>query len=349
MGRLLPLLAALSPSLAFATTYPMTLHKVVDDQGIHAVAYRYLAPKGWKVDTKLGWTDAILQPTIFAAQADSPDRRFGYSFLPGLDLPFGGTTGGHGMRGPISGQRSGVQPPSRLSDWLLQSVKGNKDMDDVRIVRRTDQPLSPAQLGEHRSFGMVSTLEIAFTRGGRPMFEVMSARMDGLVAGNPNAEFQAFNGDWEVVDAFAVYGPKGEERKAMRFFSLAVPTYTATPAFIKARGAYILALNHEIQANIARIGEMSQIAARLDRQKEDAIMGRYHSQQAARDRAMSGFCDYIGDVDRYHTADGAEMQLASGYKDAWTNQAGDVVLSDDAGYDPNSGSGGGWSRLQRTH
>ena len=113
------------------------------------------------------------------------------------------------------------------------------------------------------------------------------------------------------------------------------------------RGAYILALNHQIQEQIQSIGEMSRISARLSRDKQDAIMGNYRSQQAAQNRAVSGFCDYIGDIDRYHTADGSEMQLASGYKDAWTNRAGDVVLSDNVGYDPNQGSGGGWTRMQK--
>lgn len=348
MRSLAPLPIALIASLAGAATYPMTMHTVVDDQGTHGVAYRYLAPKGWKVDAKLLWSDRILQPTVFSAEASSPDGRFGYSTFGGMDFAFGGVTGSHQFYGYQQGSKQGVEPPAKLTDFMAKVVEGDKSMSDVRITRRVDRPLSQGELPwANRRYGMASELDYTFVKNGRTLEGVSVARMDVGLAGDPRQEMQAYNGDWEITDAYSVYSPPGEGKKAMRFFSLAVPTYTPTRAFLMARGAYILALNHQIQEQIRSIGEMSRISAGLSRDRQDAIMGNYRSQQAAQNKAVSGFCDFIGDVDRYRTADGSEMQLASGYKDAWTNRAGDVVLSDNAGYDPNQGSGGGWTRLKK--
>ncbi len=346
MRSLFSSLAAFAAPLALATTYPMTMHTVVDEQGIHGVAFRYLAPKGWKVNAKLGYSGDIMAPTPFFAAAESPDGKFGYIMVPESEHRFFGIARGQYNKG----NQSGEVPPNRFSDYLAnlaQSMVKGAGNSDFQVVDRKDTPLTREQLGPYRSFGSQSALEFRCTKNGEPETGVLFASMNGQVHGNPNQPSTPYQGDWQVQNLYMVYGPKGEEKKGMRFFSLGVPTYTPTSAFIKARGALILALNQQIQVNIQRTGELSKLTAQLSRQKEDAIMGNYRSQQAAQNKAVSGFCDYIGDIDRYHTADGSEMQLSSGYKDAWTNRAGDVVLSDNIGYDPNQGSGGGWSRLKK--
>lgn len=340
MRRPLTLLTTLTAPLALATTYPMTLHKVMDEQGTHGVAYQYLAPKGWAVKTQLVWSDRILQPTVFEAQADSPDGRFGYSMLGGMDFPFGGITGSHQFFGYQPGSKTGVEPPEKLTDFMLRAAQADKTISDIKVTRRVDRPLPVDQLPwQGRRYGMASELDFTFTKNGKTLSGVAVARMDVGFAGDPRQEMQAYNGDWEITNAFSVYSPPGEEKKALRFFSLGVPTYTPTKAFLLARGAYILALNHQIQEQIQQIGEISRLRAKLNRQQEDAIMGRYHADQSRKDKFQQDFCDYIGDVRRSRNTDGTELQTNSNDGQPWSDGRGNYAFGDNPGP--------GWTALKK--
>ena len=340
---IVPLLATLAPS----ATYSMTIHTVVDNTAIHGVAYHYLAPKGWKTGASVLWQSTIASVTALTAAAVSPDERFAYLVSQGQEFQYFVKNGGMWVNVMTQRFQQGVTPPERFSDFLLDYAKRILKVD-LTATKREDRRLTGRQLPPARNLGAVAQVEFAFTdTHGRPCTGVIAATMHGVQAGDTVNPGMSYQGEWCIQNLFMVGAPKGEEKKAMRFFSLGAPTYTPTRSFLRARGAYQMVLNHQIDAQIANAGEISRVTARLSRQREDAIMGRYHTEQAADSKAQGAFCDYIGDIDRYRTADGTELQLSSGYKDAWKDKAGNVILSDNVGYDPNHGSNVSWSRLKK--
>ena len=172
---------------------------------------------------------------------------------------------------------------------------------------------------------MASRLEYTFTKNGVRLSGMSAARMDVGLFGNPSQPGQAYNGDWEIMDAFTVYSPPGEEKKGMRFFSLGAPSYTPSRAFVEARGAYILALNGKILQGIQQIGELSKMQARLSQQQRDAIMGRNRADQR-----------------RSRNLDGTELQTNSNDGVPWVDGKGNVAFGDD----PGAGNGG-WTKLKQ--
>ena len=90
---------------ARATTTSMTMHALVDDKAVHGVAFRYLAPQGWKSNAVLNWSDNVINPTQLMLSANSPDGRFLFLVNSGVDYKFDGHAAGpYGGRGYQNGK-----------------------------------------------------------------------------------------------------------------------------------------------------------------------------------------------------------------------------------------------------
>ncbi len=353
---LLPLLAR----LASAAVIPMTMHTLVDDKAVHGVAFRYLAPQGWKTTAKLIWTDNIMSPTTLFLGEASADDRFGFTMISSLDFPFFG-------QGPSQygspGFQTGKQPPRVLSDFLLEHVKTLFPKAAIEVTGRDDKPLTGAALPPKRNFGMASGIEFAFTDDkGRPCTGMAAARCNGLgLGGGQGTALGAhWNGDWQVENLVVLVGPKGEEKKTMRFFSLSAPTITATRRFAAIRYAYVdmviaqtnAATNEQGRQNIANLKaqfERGQMQFHATQEQNAKGIAAWRAQEAAQDRSLQGFKDYLGNVERYQGANGEEIKATQTVGGAWQGPNGAVLLSDDPHYDPNGlrPEAGGWHRLQK--
>ncbi len=324
-------------------SYPVTMHTVVDGFAIHGVAYHYLAPKGWKTLGGVVWQGQIASVTALTAVAVSPDERFAYLIAQGQDFPYFVKNGGMWVNVMTQRFQQGVTPPERFSDFLLDYAKRILKVD-LTVTKREDHRLTGTQLPPARNLGAVGAVEFDFTDNkGRACTGAIAAMMHGFQAGDTVNPGMSYQGEWCVQNLFLIGAPKGEEKKAMRFFSIGAPTFTPTRSFLKARGAYQMVLNHQIDIQIANAGEVSKATSRMSRQMEDAIMGRYHSEQKGNDKAQSAFCDMIGDVARSRALDGTEIQSNSNAGPVWEDGHGNLSM----GGDPNAGSGGGWTKLKK--
>ena len=348
MIPLLPLLINLTP----AAITPMTMHAVVDDKAVHGVAFRYLAPKGWKTSAVLNWSDAVMNPTQLILSAASPDGRFIFLINSGIAYDFSGQAAG-GYNG--FAHQSGKQPPRVLSDFLIEYVKSLLPKMDVQVTKREDKPLTGRELPPLRDFGMASRIEIAFTDDkGQACTGAVAARCNGIVRRGDEGMGVHWNGDWMVENLVLVGGPKGEENKAMRFFSFSAPTITATRQFAAIRSAYVdwvvaqtnaatSAMAKQGMANLKAQFERGQMRFKATQEQYAKGNAAWREHEAATDKANRDFCDYIGDVARHKARDGTEIQTNSSAGDVWEDGHGNVSC----GGDPNVGSGGGWTKLKK--
>lgn len=347
MKALSILAASLLAGSALATTYPMTMHTVVDDKGVHGVAFRYLAPKGWKTQAHLTWTGNLLAPTLLTLVANSPDDRFGYATFSSLDFPFNG----HGPS-PYGGggYQVGKQPPRVLSDYLLEQLKAVMPKTSFTVTKRDDKPLTGSDLPFRRNFGMASQIEFAYTdEKGRACAGVMAARCDGEVQQTDGGMGAIYGGDWRVDNLVMVSGPKGEEKQALKYFALSVPTITATRPFAALRYAYVDMLNEKLKADTAAMLQRSQAMLKANRERFDQYNAQWREHEAATDKASRDFCDYVGDVERFRGMNGEEIKATATPGGAWQDPNGNVILSDDPHYNPNRPGSPVWNKLQHAH
>ena len=74
----------------------------------------------------------------------------------------------------------------------------------------------------------------------------------------------------------------------------------------------------------------------------------YNRSCQAQDRMARGFTEYIRGVDSYRNPyEDRPVQLPSGYDQVWVNRLGEYILSNQAGFDPNTGSNTDWRRLEK--
>jgi len=73
----------------------------------------------------------------------------------------------------------------------------------------------------------------------------------------------------------------------------------------------------------------------------------YAQRNASQDRINRSFGEYIRGVETYtNPYESREVQLPSGYNDAWVNPQGEYLLVGPGGFDPNVGSTVEWKRMQ---
>ncbi len=79
-----------------------------------------------------------------------------------------------------------------------------------------------------------------------------------------------------------------------------------------------------------------------------SISDSYWNTQKSYDRTNQQFSDYLRGVDRY--SDGPNnIQLPSGYSQAWVNEQGEYLLSETQGFNPNQELQGNWKQLDKRH
>ncbi|HMG15625.1 MAG TPA: hypothetical protein VK590_09270 [Saprospiraceae bacterium] len=95
------------------------------------------------------------------------------------------------------------------------------------------------------------------------------------------------------------------------------------------------------------MGNLSDYITQASGRVNNSMIQSYQAQQRSEDRVYEGYSDYMRGYQNYTDPNSGDVyKLSSGYNNAWTDNNGSVVLSNDAGYDPNAGGGGStWSSL----
>jgi hypothetical protein len=90
------------------------------------------------------------------------------------------------------------------------------------------------------------------------------------------------------------------------------------------------------------IQNAAAISATITRNSEEIrrmYSESYRKRSESQDRISQSFSEYIRGVETYRNPyENRPIQLPSGYRDAWVNQHGEYVLSNEAGFNPNVGS-----------
>ena len=118
--------------------------------------------------------------------------------------------------------------------------------------------------------------------------------------------------------------------------------------------------NPQYQAAVSQfLANMSQIAQKgaMDRariwqqagqQISNIITQTYQQNQAIQDRAAEQFSQAVRGVETYIQPDGQRVELTGGYDNAWMNNRGEYLLSDQPGFNPAVQLQESWQPLRKT-
>jgi len=92
---------------------------------------------------------------------------------------------------------------------------------------------------------------------------------------------------------------------------------------------------------------MGQIYAQVGREMRQENLDLFYANQAVHDRLTTDWSRTIRDVDGFYDPHREEVvELPAGYGNAWANNLGEYVLTEDPNFNPNIGSNLHWEPMK---
>ena len=306
-------------------------HEIVDREGTRLVASTYLLPEGWTSNDKLWWEyNDTYVPIRYKATFKSPDASMAIYAYP--DVRSSQSTGPMGT--------TGYPPPSDIITGLKEVVRQerknvNWQFVEGKILSGGQAPKTSMMQGSTvKTSTQLGLVRVAYQENGKAYEEEFYGQLDVMETYTPGV-VNLSSVIWRGSGLYSCKAPKGkldECRKiAMTLKSSAKPTLAFYNKFVQV----VKMLEDQGYQRIYQAGQISKIISQTNDQVLKTISDSYSKTQKTYDRVNDSFSDYVRGVDHYEESNGTEVQLPSGYTNAWVNNRGEYLLSDTHGFDPN--------------
>ncbi|MFC2083511.1 hypothetical protein ACFLS9_00485 [Bacteroidota bacterium] len=145
---------------------------------------------------------------------------------------------------------------------------------------------------------------------------------------------------------FSFKAEKGRLKASSKIFQTIAFSFKLNPLWFSKYNQVIEYLAQRQIQQIHNIGQLSRIISQTHNEISDMMMDSYYQRQAVNDRISDRFSQYIRGVDKYYNPiDNKHVELPSGYNNAWTNNLGEYIISDNPDFSPNISSNQNWERM----
>lgn len=324
----------------------------VYDPMVSCEAFRMLAPVTWQAQGGIQWRPDSAGLAVTALQISDPSKQIAVEFMP-TDcfchaahlsgyIPVGANYLGMEMRPPIQ------DPGEFLSTILLPRCRGRQFQ--ARIVEVTRLPNVEREIakafyepGCNKTF-IATRIRLEYENSGVAMEEdVHSVLWYTKVDGVPGFL------QWGSEFVYSFRAPRGQLDAVTPVMQAMVSSLQIDQgwfnAFEQVRHLFLQRLANGSRA----AGELSRYITQVNSEITDIIRTTYENRQRSQDRIHRNFSNYIRGVDDYQSPwQNHPVQLPSGYQHAWTNAAGEYVLSNDVNFNPNLNSNLNWVLMKNT-
>jgi DNA-directed RNA polymerase subunit RPC12/RpoP len=318
-------------------------------------AFSLLVPHAWQVSGGVTWVPErpaapaqigllLANPNGLEAFEVFPNLFFTWTNNPLIQMtkPTGSLYFGFEVRQPIAARdamRQYVLPRYR-------KIQGLSIVDEgpAQELLQAVSPNQPAQGGGYSNDS--ARLRLHYAQGSQPIAEEMSGVAEYTRMQAPGMFGSAETVYWNIgyLTSFRA-SREGLERHA--------DLYRAIFASVKINPAWTALVQQVIQGltsnqirHINQIGAISrQISQNSDEIREMNLRG-WQERSASGDRVSEQFSQTIRGVDPYYDPNtGQNIELPSGYTQAWSTPLGEYLLTEDPNFNPNIGSNQTWTPL----
>lgn len=318
----------------------------VNDPGINNIeAVSFLIPSGWKTEGGIvWWHDYSILANLFMKVTD-PVSGAQIEFLPGQNFTWlnymivpmqpGTNYMGNILWQPIT------DPPQFVQTFYAPQVTPH--LAQARLVSCEDLPKIAAEFvrqNGNQGSARSSRVRYEYDRNGQRWEEDVYFTLS----------YFPFNLGtiWQVRQCYAFRAPKGQLDRVTPVMNTTIQTIRLTPEWF---GGYMYVqklFNNRMYQSIRNARALSDTITRNNNEIQQMIADGYRARSESQDRISQSFSEYIRGVDTYSNPfEGRQVQLPSGYNDAWVNSRGEYLLSNEAGFDPNVGDTMEWRRMNR--
>lgn len=311
-------------------TFRMKLHTVMDSEGTGKQACTYLVPTDWQANDKLTWYPTnYLTPVIQRSIITSADGLTQIDMVSAMSITFG-----HGPGGSF-----GMNPPQSVSKFLIKGWKAEHAGVPFEVISEQDTKLGSGYFGAVGSpvaYATQGDVKLRFKKNGHAVIAKLRGRVD--VGKTPETQTMIggsmSEGSWLLTNGWTATAPEDKLEAAMRLLGVVMTSYREDPHFYNVVTQCQSIIQQNFYARQNAIMRTSQIISQTNDQISDSIMSSYNNQEAAQEHAVQGFDDYIRGVDRYND-EGTTVIVPNDYSHTWSDGAGNYILSDNSGFNPN--------------
>lgn len=324
-----------------AEVMKLVRHEVMDNKGTGIVASTYLLPEGWTANDKLYWeyNDATV-PIRYKGVFRSAGGNMMIQCYP--DVRSSWNTGPSGTWG--------YRPPNDIISGMKDLIREERKGKSIRYVDEKilsgNSKNGNQQGSQYRSISQTGVIKIQYEEQGQNVEEEFYGQLDVTDMITPSVMGNMESIIWSGNSLYSVKAVKGKLDECRKIAQTIKSSARLTKPFFNRLSQVIQMLSSKVYQQIYQAGQISKIISQTNDQMLASIDASYQQSQKAYDRINKNFSDYIRGVDRYSDGE-TQVQLPSGYDNAWVNEKGEYILTNTAGYDPSTDYNGNWRQLQK--
>ncbi len=319
-------------------------------------AFRLLIPKGWKAQGSIKWSSNPALPAQSRFCFYNPNGPEEFNLFPTRTY-FWTDNRMFLSTNPPGSLRFGslVAEPIGLHEAFTGVIipGSGRGMKNVRITSEKNVPeLAKLAAGVPvqgvRSSAQGGKMRIEYPEKGRQMEEEIFAAVSQFVITLPGSGYSGnyFINYWFIDYVFSFKDEKGKLDSKTKTWQTIIYSLKVNPAWFAKVVNVKEMLAQQQMRNIRAIGRIGEMVAQAGSKMREDQQRDWERRQQVQDRIAQNFSDYIRGVDRYHDARaGKEVELPSGYGNAWANNLGEYIVTESPGYNPNIGSNQHWEQL----
>jgi DNA-directed RNA polymerase subunit RPC12/RpoP len=321
-------------------------------------AFSILVPLGWQVSGGVTWvTERPAAPVQISLLLANPHGAEAFELFPNLYFtwtenplimmtkPPGSLYFGFEVRQPAPARNvlhQYVLPRYRRIPGLVVADEGPA-IELLQAIAQTQ----PAQVPGGNYSRDSARVRLQYGLGGQAVAEEMSFITEYTRLGAAGLFGGGGSTFWNVAYHTAFRAPVAQLESFADLYRAIFASVKLNPTWMALVQQVIQGLSSNTIRHIQQIGAISrQISQNAEEMREQNLQG-WQQRSASSDRVAEQFSQTIRGVDAYYDPNtGQNVELPSGYTQAWSTPLGEYMLTDDPNFNPNVGSTQTWIPLE---
>ncbi|HZP87670.1 MAG TPA: hypothetical protein VFB54_12710 [Burkholderiales bacterium] len=335
---------------------------VNDEQGMREEAFRLLVPKGWSFKGEVTWDIQRFPPEPYSSyEVASSDGASVFQQFPHVTLFWSQdptlqqayAQNGIEVMQPLSAEqalrelylpayRAEVSGGELLETQPLPEV-ARQALQWQQTILNIFASISPFEF-QYQLAADAARAKFRYTLAGKPMVEDVTVVITYFTAYSPSIYGTVPAITWIAVPT-SFRAPAAEMDNRLETFRTIAASRRDNPVWHEHVTKFSAIVTREQLRQQRAIFEKFQQIRRTQAETSDMLFESWQRRSQAYDRIFDNYSQAIRGVDTYvDPVSSTRVELPNGYRHAWSNGS-EYVLSDDPGFNPNTGSTRTWTEI----
>jgi hypothetical protein len=329
----------------------------IDTQGTGTEAYSFLMPSDWKFEGGIRWNpEQVAMPASNTCRVYNPA---GHEEFEGFanQCYFWSTNKQLLFTNPPGSKYFGskvVRPVNAISALqdIIKLTRGR--YTDLKVISKNDLPELVKALGlDKQTQGPVSAegtgakVRFSYQKDGIAMEEEIYGVVEQVKFAVQSMFGMQTNIFWYVSYVFSFKSELGKLEESAKIFQTITSSFKINQQWQAKYNNFVEYLAKQQIQSIHSAGELSRVLSQMSSQMRSDQLQQYEQRSSVYDKVAQAHSDNMLGIDRYYDPfEGREVELPSGYNNAWCNNLGEYIMTDNPNYNPNVGSNLTWKPIE---